>query len=240
MRRTGIIVGAVIALLVIGGAAGTYAYFFSGLRSAPKALALASPSPSATPAADATPGAVSGNWTVGSGSVVGYRVREQFVGQSSPHEAVARTSDVTGSVAIAKRAAGLTADDLNFSAQVATLKSVDSVAGYNVANRDRIVSGTLQVSRFPTASFQATSVRLPAELASGQQVTVNVPGKLTVHGVTRDATATTTVQLTGEKAQVAGNVKIDMTDFGVQPPQIGFTNVESATTIEFQLVLARS
>ena len=114
------------------------------------------------------------------------------------------------------------------------------MAGYNVANCDRIVNGTLQVSQFPTASFQATSVALPAELASGGQVRLSVPGKLTVHGVTRDATATVTVQVAGDTAQVAGSLKIDMTDFGVQPPQIGFTNVEAATTIEFQLVLARS
>ena len=240
MRRTAIVAAAVVAVLVLGGAAVAYAYFFSGLRSAPKALALASPAPAATPAAAATPGAVAGNWAVATGSVVGYRVREQFVGQSSPHEAVARTSDVTGSVTVTQDSSGLTAANLTFTAQVGTLKSVDTVAGYNVANRDRIVSAALQASRFPSASFQATSAALPAGLASGQQVTVSVPGQLTVHGVTRDATATVTVQVSGDKAQVAGNIKIDMTDFGVQPPQIGFTNVESATTIEFELVLARS
>jgi len=240
MRRTAIVAAAVVAVLVLGGAAVAYAYFFSGLRSPPKALALASPGPAATPAAAATPGAVAGNWAVATGSVVGYRVREQFVGQSSPHEAVARTSDVTGSVTVTQDSSGLTAANLTFTAQVGTLKSVDTVAGYNVANRDRIVSGALQASRFTSASFQATSAALPAGLASGQQVTVSVPGQLTVHGVTRDATATVTVQVSGDKAQVAGNIKIDMTDFGVQPPQIGFTNVESATTIEFELVLARS
>jgi len=240
MKRTVIIAAAVVAVLALGGAAGAYAYFFSGLRTAPKALALASPSPAATPTEATTPGSVAGSWTVGSGSVVGYRVREQFAGQSSPHEAVARTSTVSGGLTVAQDSSGLTAADLAFTAQVGQLKSVDTVAGYNVANRDRIVNGTLQVSQFPTASFQATSVALPAELASGGQVTLSVPGKLTVHGVTRDATATVTVQVAGDTAQVAGSLKIDMTDFGVQPPQIGFTNVEAATTIEFQLVLARS
>src|SRR5947207_2696189 len=85
---------------------------------------------SAAPAAAATPGAVAGNWAVATGSVVGYRVREQFVGQSSPHEAVARTSDVTGSVTVTQDSSGLTAANLTFTAQVGTLKSVDTVAGY--------------------------------------------------------------------------------------------------------------
>jgi polyisoprenoid-binding protein YceI len=229
MRRTLVIAGAVLAVLVIGGAGATYAYFFSGLRTAPKPLALTSPSPASTPSATiTTPGSLAGKWTVGSGSIVGYRVREQFVGQSSPHEAVAQTSDVSGGLTLAQASSGLTASDINFTAQVGSLKSVDSVAGFNVTNRDRIVSNTLQVARFPTASFQAASSAVPAELVSGRQVTLNVPGKLTVHGVTRD------------RAQVTGQVKIDMTDFGIQPPQVGFTEVESATTIEFQLLLARS
>jgi polyisoprenoid-binding protein YceI len=238
MRRPVVIAAAVLALLVVSGAAGAYAYFFSGLRSAPKPLAAASPSPTATPTVGATPSGVAGNWTVGSGSIVGYRVREQFVGRQA-NEAVARTSEVSGGLSVTQASSGLTAGNLNFSARIATLKSVDTVVGYNVANRDRIVSGTLQVSRFPTASFQATSVMLPAELAT-QQVTLDVPGKLTVHGVTRDATATVTVQVSGDQAQVNGTVKIDMTDFGIQPPQVGFTSVDSATTIEFQLVLNRA
>ena len=239
MRRTLVIAGAVVAVLALAGAAGAYAYFFSGLRAAPAPLALASPSP-ASPATATTPGGLAGKWTVGSGSIVRYRVREQFVGQSSPHEAVAETPDVSGGLAVAQNSSGLTASNLDFTAQVGTLKSVDSVAGFNVTNRDRIVNNTLQVSRFPTASFQAASVALPAELAAGQQVTLKVPGKLTLHGVTRDATAEVTVQASGQKAQVNGQLNIDMTDFGVQPPQVGFTSVESATTIEFELLLARS
>jgi polyisoprenoid-binding protein YceI len=238
MRRPIVIAAALLALLLVGGAAGAYAYFFSGLRSSPKPLAAASPSPAASPNIAASPSGVAGNWTVGSGSIVGYRVREQFIGREA-NEAVARTSDVSGGLTVTQASSGLTAGNLNFSAQVATLKSVDTVVGYNVANRDRIVSGTLQVSRFPTASFQAASVALPAELAS-QQVTLSVPGKLTVHGVTRDATANVTVEVSGDKAQVNGTVKIDMTDFGIQPPQVGFTSVDSATTIEFQLALNRA
>src|SRR5439155_876056 len=98
-RRLWIPIAAVAALVLLG-VGGAYAYFFSGLRTTPPALALASPS--ATASTSATPTAASagsGTWTVASGSVAGYRVKEQFVGQSSSHEAVARGSAVSGQAA---------------------------------------------------------------------------------------------------------------------------------------------
>src|SRR5438045_8567477 len=84
---------AALAALVLLGAGGAYAYFFSGLRSSPSTLALASPS--ASTAAVGSP-ATGGTWNITTGSLVGYRVKEQYVGQRQQTEAVARTSDVTG------------------------------------------------------------------------------------------------------------------------------------------------
>ena len=92
-RRLWIPIVAVAALVVLGGA-GAYTYFFSGLRTSPSSLGL--PSPSASPGSSTT--ATPGTWQVSSGSLAGYRVKEQFAGQTSSHEAVARTSDVTGQV----------------------------------------------------------------------------------------------------------------------------------------------
>jgi polyisoprenoid-binding protein YceI len=241
MRRTlWIGLGALVLLVLLAGAGG-YAYFFSGLRTAPEPLALASPSPGATPSASpATAGALTGTWTVTSGSQAGYRVKEQFVGQTSQHEAVARTSAVSGDVTLHQGASGLQATSLQFTAQVGQLKSVDSVAGYNVTNRDRIVQGALQAGQFPTASFQADTVALPDTLSAGQAVTLTVPGKITIKGVTKDATATVQVQVQGSGAQVAGSVPANMADFGISPPQVPFTKSESAVTIEFQLVLTKA
>jgi hypothetical protein len=39
---------------------------------------------------------------------------------------------------------------------------VDQVAGRDVSQRDRIVSQTLSVFQYPTATFQAQSLDLPA------------------------------------------------------------------------------
>lgn len=226
------------ALLLLGGGA-TYAYLFSGLRQSPSALTLATPSASPTASSTATASSAgNGAWTIVSGSLVGYRVNEQFVGQSSSHQAVARTGDVTGNVVITQSGSTFEMTSATITVQLANLASVDSVAGYNVTNRDRIVQRSLDVSSFPTAAFTAQSVTLPVGADSGQAVTFSVPGQLTVHGVTKTVSATVQLRVTGTTAQIAGTINTNMTDFGVSPPSIGFTTVQPAVTIEFSLNLA--
>ncbi len=230
-----------LAVLVALGGAGAYAYFFSGLRASPSALSLPTPSTSAvasTPSASPASGGVV--WQITSGSLVGYRVKEQFVGQSSSHDAVARTGDVTGQVTITQSGGTYTLTSARVTVQLSSLASVDSVAGYNVTNRDRIVQGALDVSSFPTAVFVAQSVALPAGADSGQAVAVSVPGQLNVHGVTKDVTASVQLRVSGGTAQLAGSIATNMTDFGVSPPSIGFTTVQPAVTIEFSLVLTQA
>jgi polyisoprenoid-binding protein YceI len=241
-RRIWIPVAAVGTLLLLGGA-GAYAYFFSALRTSPPALSLANASASATAAATASPTASptagAGTWTVAPGSLVGYRVNEQFVGQSSTHQAVARTSDVTGSAQISRSGGAYEMTSATITAALASLASVDSVAGYNVTNRDRIVQQSLDVRSYPTATFTAQSVSLPAGADAGQAVTLSVPGELTIRGVTRSVTASIQLRVAGNTAQIAGTVATNMTDFGVSPPAIGFTTVQPAVTIEFSLNLTR-
>src|SRR3989442_11507998 len=193
---------AAVAALAVVGSAGAYVYFFSGLRTSPPSLALASPS--ASPATGASANA--GTWQIATGSVVGYRVKEQFVGQTSSHEAVARTGDVTGQVTIAQTGSSYQMTSAKITVQLSGLASVDSVAGYNVTNRDRIVQRRLDVSSFPTAVFEAQSVALPAGAETGQTGTVSAPGKLTIPAVTKDVTATLQLPMTPGTAQIAGSM----------------------------------
>jgi polyisoprenoid-binding protein YceI len=242
MRKPLVIGAAVVVAAVLVGLGGAYGYFFSGLRSAPKPLALSptAASPSATASAAASAGSgLAGTWKVGQGSLAGYRVREQFAGQAAAHDAVARTSTVSGSLTVADDGDGLTASSIQFTVGLADLQSVDTVAGLNVANRDRIVSRTLSVSQYPDATFEAQSVSVPAGIESGQTPTVSIPGQLTVHGVTKPATLSVQLRLNGGQVQAAGSTSFAMTDFGVQPPQVPITVVQPQVTVEFQLVLVR-
>ena len=81
---------------------------------------------------------------------------------------------------------------------------------------------------------------LPAGAETGQAVTVSAPGKLTIHGVTKDVTATLQLRVTGGTAQIAGSIVTNMTDYGISPPSVGFTTVQPAVTLEFQLSLTQT
>ena len=142
-------------------------------------------------------------------------------------------------VHVAKSGDTYTMSSAKITAQLAGLASVDTVAGYNVSQRDGIVQRTLDVSSFPTAVFEASSVELPPATASGQAVTVSVPGKLTVHGVTKDVTATIQLRVTGSTAQLAGSIQASMADYGITPPQVPITVVQPAVTIEFSINLTQ-
>src|ERR1700694_266952 len=91
VRRNLVIATGALAALVVLGLVGGYVYYFTGIRSAPKPLALGTPSPAASPTASPAATGLAGTWTVGSGSLARYRVNEKFAGQPSSHEAAAET-----------------------------------------------------------------------------------------------------------------------------------------------------
>jgi len=72
-------------------------------------------------------------------------------------------------------------------------------------------------------------------LPAGGPVSVEVNGKLTLHGVTRDVTAHVHAQSAGSQAEIAGSITVDMRDFGIDPPSISFTRSEPVATIEYDL-----
>jgi polyisoprenoid-binding protein YceI len=238
MRKAIFIGAAVVGVAVLAGIGGAYAYFFSGLRTTPKPLALGPVA--ASPSASTTAGtSLAGTWKVGQGSLAGYRVREQFAGQTATHDAVSRTATVSGSLTVADASGGLAASGLQFTVRLADLQSVDQVAGLNVANRDRIVAQSLSVSQYPDATFQAQAVDVPATIDSGQTVSLTIPGQLTVRGVTKPVQLSVQLRLSGGQVQAVGSTSFAMTDFGVNPPQVPITAVQPLVTVEFELALVR-
>jgi polyisoprenoid-binding protein YceI len=235
MRRNPIVAAAaglvVLALVGLGG----YVYFFSNLRSSPPSLAL-SASPTARPT---TSTGLAGTWTVSTGSQARYRVKELFVGETAKHDAVAQTSSVTGTLTVAGDATGYQASGITVTADLTGLHSIDQVAGRNVSQRDGIVSRQLDMQQFPNATFTAASASVPGGVTGGQ-VSISVAGKLTIHGVTKDITATAKAQMVGDKIEIAGSVTINMTDYGVSPPQVPFSAVDPTATIEFDLFLTKT
>ena len=238
MRRNLIVAAAAgIAVIVLMGV-GAYAYFFSGLRSSPASLGL-STSPSPNPSRNTGSSGLAGTWKATTGSLAGYRVQELFASESSKHLAVARTSSVSGGLTVSGDASGYQVSSITLSADLTSLHSVDQVVGRNVTQRDGVVSRQLNVQQFPNATFTASSASVPGPITTSQ-VDVTVAGKLTIHGVTKDVTATAKAQVVGGNIEIAGTITINMTDYGVTPPQVPFTTVDPTATIEFDVFLTKS
>jgi polyisoprenoid-binding protein YceI len=218
--------------VVVAGAAGAAALLLAK-HSAPPQLALSSPT------ASGATSSLTGKWTVGPGSQVGYRAKEQFINQPSETEAVARTTHVTGSMVVSVASGNVKISQMKFTVDLASLVSQDKYAMYQVYQRDFFVRSIyLQTDQFPTAVLTSNGVSFPVP-ANGA-ASVDVPGKLTVHGVTKDVTAHVQAQASGPGAEVAGSISVDMRDFNIAPPDISFTRAEPLLTIEYDLKLVHA
>lgn len=231
-KRT--LIAAIVAGLLTVGAVGVgvvYVAVFAG--SSPQKLALSSPTPAASSSAAATASAAigAGTWTVASGSVAGYRVREQLASLSAPSDAVGRTSSISGSVTISQSGTIDTVTAASITVNVNTLTSDRSM-------RDqRIHQMGLESDRYPTASFVLTTpIVLPADATSGQAVNVSATGRLTIHGVTQTVTIPMQARLNGSQFEIAGSITFPFSQFSMTPPSIGgFVTVQDNATMEFDL-----
>ena len=232
VRRRLAIAGAIVGCLVLAGA-GLSAYLL-GSHHAPAAFGLSS----ATGSAGAS--GMSGKWKVVTGSEVGYRVREQFINQPAPTEAVARTSSVTGGMQIAAAGGNYKVTAVDFVADLSTLVSQDQYARFQTYQRDFFIRTIyLETAQYPKAEFHATTVEVAINLAPGP-ATIDVSGRLTVHGVTKSVTTRLQAQATADQIEIVGSIDVDMRDYNISPPDISFTKAEPGVVIEYHLVLGRA
>ena len=245
----------VVALLVVGGGAAAWVLFLRGDNVAPLALPNAAPRASAsdgaatgsaaastgaslpaTSAAPVGPASLAGPWTIGAGSVAGYRVRERLASLSADSDAVGRTSAITGTAMIASSGGGLSVTTADFSVDMTTITS-DRPMRDNRLRRDGI-----ETDAFPTSTFALTRpIALSADAASGSQFSVTLHGDLTLHGVTKTVDIPATAQLNGGQIQILGSLTFAFSDFAINPPNVaGFVTVESSGTLEFQVNLTKA
>jgi len=218
------------AVLVFG-----VAYLLGVGGNSPPPLALSRAGHLASSAATVQASELGGTWVIGSGSVAGYRVREQLASLPAPSDAVGRTSSITGQATATVSGDVITVSTARFDVDVSTLISDREM-------RDRRLHTTgLESDRFPQATFELSQpLRLPAKARSGAAVEAGATGRLTIHGVTRDETIPVKVQLAGPEIEVAGSISFPFGDFGMEPPTIGdFVGVEDNATMEFDLRLER-
>jgi polyisoprenoid-binding protein YceI len=240
------LIGAIVVLVVLGlGGPFLYIHFFNGSTPAALSLPTASSSASASAASSASSassspgtatvrtgasGSLAGTYRVGSGSVVGYRVNEVLLGQNTT--AVGRTSSVTGHLTIA----GSTATDATFSVPMDTVHSDKS-------QRDgQFDSRIMDVARYPTGTFTLTNpIDLAPLPATGVIKSYTAHGKLTLHGTTRAVTFTLTAERKGAQIEVAGQIPVLFSDYGIQNPSLGgFVTTQDHGLLELLLVFSKS
>lgn len=118
---------------------------------------------------------------------------------------------------------------------------MDTFATYQAFQRDNFVAGLyLETGRFPSATFKADSIIPPAGASSSTTpVSMVGHGRLTLHGVSHDVDVPLTIQLAGGRIELVGSLGLEMPDYAIQVPQIGFTRAEPHAIIEFHLFLNR-
>jgi polyisoprenoid-binding protein YceI len=166
------------------------------------------------------------------GHYVGYRISEVFGGDVVSRNAVARTSDVAGTLTIA----GDVLTDAVVTADVSSLRSTDAASG----GRDRYLrTNALETDEFPEARFDLTE---PLELGplpeAGACVQVEAVGLLTL----RDTEAPVMVALDAiwhdGAIELAGQAPIVLGDFGIDAPDVaGFATVADEGAFELRLRL---
>ena len=193
-------------------------------------LAPVATSPQVTSTAPSSDGSVAGEWTVGAGSIAGYRVREQLANLPAESDAVGRTEDVSGSITVAADggAARLTAGTLTV--DTTTIRSDESRRDNRLRNQG------LQTDQYPTATFKVTQpVDVPAAALGGTASDITLVGELTLHGVTKAVQIPAKAQLADGKIQVAGSTTFPLSDFDITPPNVGgfILSISDEGTLEF-------
>lgn len=217
------VVGVLLAVGLVVGGPWFYAHFL--VREAPDPLMLTTPEVVRT--VPQGPADIDGAWEIQPGSEAGYRLGEVLY--DTEVTVVGRTESVAGVVVIS--------DGVLVEARVVV--DVGSITTDESA-RDAFFRRALDTTTHPEAVFELTE---PVDVSpiglADQPLAVHGVGTLTLHGVTRPATATLEVQRTVDGVEVLATIDLILADFDLIAPDLGWVVVEPAGTVEALLQLAR-
>jgi Tol biopolymer transport system component/polyisoprenoid-binding protein YceI len=242
-------VAGVAGLLFVGAAASYGVLVLSTINAPPPASlrAVSTRPPASVPtdlasndvacagsiAPNATFAGAEGAWvlpTDGSAGFVGYRAAEilafEFV--RAPNDAVGRTTDVRGSIDI--EGSKLTSAEVK-----ANIESLTS----DVDVRDSHLQEFLGLASHPEATFKVTAPVEIGQPREGSVVTINAPGQLQLLDATRDVMFPLQARWNGDSVDVAGQLVIKRSDYGMDIPQLLGFSVSEEITIELSLAFVR-
>jgi polyisoprenoid-binding protein YceI len=229
-RVTGMFIVALLAgtLAACGGAPATET------TSAPTAAATAvAAAPAPATAAAAAPAPATGMRTfmiIPEQSEASYAVQETFLSQNLPNKAVGKTNAITGTFQFSMDGKP-TGQVTNITVDLRTLKSDSD-------RRDNIIrTRWLESNTYPYAEFTSTDVQgAPESYTEGQEVSFKLLGNMTIHNTTKPVTFDVTGKLEGDTVTGTATTRLNMVDFGFEPPNIaGVVSVQDGVdlTINF-------
>ncbi len=179
---------------------------------------------------------LTGTWTIASGSVAGYRVREKLGFLPAESDAVGRTSEITGHATIVESRGAVRITAAAFKVNVYSLKSNESMRD------EHIHTIGIQSATYPDATFLLTrAVSLPASALSGKVAVTPVTGVFNIHGASRTETLPLQMTLSNTLIQAVGSLTFPWSRFDMTAPSVGgFVNVTGHATMEFDLHLVRA
>jgi polyisoprenoid-binding protein YceI len=206
-----------------GGNSTTSSSTTSDSKSTVSSAATSTPAASGT-ACVAPTGNASAYNLVANQSEASYKVQEQFLNRNLPNDAIGTTKNVQGSFLLTSGSQPVITQ-LKMTADLRTLTSDQQRRDNSI--RDR----WLESNTYPNATFVAKDVQVP----SGQgQVTFNMTGNMTIHGVTRQETFKVTGKLTGDTITGTATTNILMKNYGFSAPDIaGILTVKDGVTVTF-------
>lgn len=183
-----------------------------------------------------------GTWQVVPGESRGTIVITEEIAGVVDHQAEGRTGEVTGSVTVA----GDEVTGGSFTVDLTALEFTDDPGGgINVANRANAMrTQGLETDEFPEATFALTApIALGGDVASGETVTAEATGDLTIHGVTRSVTFEVQAVADGDRVRVTPSdfVPVALADFDMSvdgPPFVAAVSDEGS--FDFLLVLEQA
>ena len=223
--------GAIGGVVLIAAVAAPFVYihFIEGPAPAKLTLPPTTTTTAGSKSSSTASSSFDGTWNVGTGSLAGYRVNEDLVGQHTT--AVGRTSEIWGSLVVS----GMRVTSGKFMVAMASVKSDQS------QRNARFDGPIMDVSRYPTATFTLTSpIDLTSLPVSGVTKQSMASGTLDLHGVSRAVTFPLQIQLQGSKVDVLADITVPFAEWNIANPSIGgFVTTDDQGTLEVLLILTQ-
>jgi polyisoprenoid-binding protein YceI len=173
------------------------------------------------------------------GSSVTLRVGKSgvFAFAGHDHEIVATVSD--GEIALDRIDPSRSRISIRFDATTMKVTGKGEPSG-DVPEVQRVMLSdrVLDVQRYPVISFTSRAISVSKQ--SGERMTLQVAGDLTLHGVTRRLTVPVNVQLMTGRLRADGKAVVRQTEFDIRPVTAGAGTVRVKNEIDVSFSVAAS